>query len=166
MQQLTDAVVTLTAELQTLKGATVLLPHQQGQGDDAKTPKSHAAENLETETDIQIETQVRGITADVVIVDELETQIEFANGAAIAYTPETDYTDQPTTNVIDITAQPMDMSAANIALNEINQQIGDGGIAIRTLLQQHNAITLGQIDPSKYGEFVAEARGLIAVQQA
>ena len=167
LQQLTDAVVTLTAEMQALKGSTVLLPHKQGCGDIAKPANSHVAENLETKSDSKIETQIRGMSADVIITDEIDN--------TAGYKPSTNNpkVEEPIANtVVDMHAgihdinEPISIAIANAALNEINQQIGDGGIAIRTLLQQHNAITLGQIAPEKYIAFVDEARGLIPVKQA
>ncbi len=139
LQQLTDAVVTLTAELQTLKGLTasattgqpVQIAEKQS-GDSIDSSRTEAG-SVVTET-------------TVVVQQGSGTDTEGASG---------------TTD----TSGAMDMATANAELNVINQAIGDAGVAIRNLLASKNAITLAQIPPENYASFVDEARALIPANQ-
>ena len=152
LQQLTDAIVTLTAALQcgTNAKSRGVDPGNQIRYVEETTYGEHPSLETSNElipSDRVIPESIIGTTANMIVPDETVTQQD--------------------NTVVDISTAAqtqgklMTMEEANSSLQSIVQVMGDGGTAVRGLLQQHNAISLAQIPAENYAAFVQEARTLM-----
>ncbi len=168
LQQLTDAIVAQTAAMQMVRPvsgeieADVL----------SKLPKTSIqpvimGEELAAEHAAEMATDKPATVTGKVMPGLVMTKDELLSATIV--TPVTTVE----TTVVDINREattavnptpPMTMQEANAALQGIVAQLGDGGAGVRDLFKAHNAITLGQLAPEKYGAFVEEARALTGVQ--
>ena len=133
LQQLTDAVTTLTAVMELHK--PVVIPDTDGGVQkQASAMGGGKVVDMHPNTDV-----IQGNTADTVIEDEIAGRKDEI---------------------------PMSMQEANMELQRIVGEIGDGGVAIRDLLKKHNAVSLAQIPVENYRAFVTEAQALVPAKQA
>lgn len=189
LQQLTDAVTTLTAVLEIHKPVVIPTPDDTVKKDpcpmgdaaglqikeadyspSTNSPKvnEHGIETANWDKKM-LANYVESTNSPKVNEPIVNTVVEMhagiqdskANDPIIANAHEPN---DPIAKVVN--GEAMTMQEANAELQGIVKAIGDGGDAIRVLLKQHNAISLGQIPMEKYGEFVGEARKLIPGQTA
>ena len=140
LQQLTDAVVTMTAALEAHAPVTVA-----GSGMTARP----IVETVTPDDEIVGLNESADIGGDklVGIVEKPATVVDIKKNA-------------------DVVVEGLTMTEANAQLQKIVAIMGDAGAGVRKLLASKNAITLGQIPPENYASFVEEARALISVNQA
>ena len=150
LQQLCDAVVTLTAELQ-IKNGTV-------------SPKIIPDEIKETPppgTGTEPSPPDKASQADRKPIVPAVTQ-PVASDEQVATTEQV----KPKDNVVSINSEPMSPGEANAAINDIVQQIGTGGLeVVQAILHRNNAVSMLQIAPENYNTILNEARALIPVDQ-
>ncbi len=136
LQQLTDAVTTLTAVMEIHKPLVIPTP------DD--TVNLHPVDM----TNVGENKSVLGTT------DVVDTVVDINKNT-------TDAADPAKTVVTAMT-----LAEANAELQRLVGVIGDGGVSIRDLLKSHNAISLAQIPVENYASLITEAQELVPGQQA
>lgn len=142
LQQLTDAVTTLNATMELHK--PVVIPDT----DASVSKEASGMGGAEIPADRQ--------TAETVVTENKVVDINKNEGVSGA-TADT---------VIGDEVADMTMQEANLELQRIVGEIGDGGVAVRDLLKKHNAVSLAQIPAEKYRAFVDEAQALVPAKQA
>lgn len=157
IQQLTDAIVTLTAELQSSKASVASLATE------LKPLEPHTIGSVAIDVNRDLQKPIVTQTTNQQVVQPAVQQ------PAIQQNVVQPAVQQPAVQqvaVLNNTDEPMTMATANAELQAIVVQMGDGGAAVRILLQSHNAISLAQVPPENYASVVDEARALIPANQA